>query len=326
MKRALSIIALLVAMVFVFAGCSSTPVPTIADRWADGEEVFFKISLADENNVKDFETEILDYKEVAGAQVKPSKADGMLGYRVSNKDGNWVFEIEMYVAETYSTSQLPADWKSVLDDAEITYEQNGSNVVIYSVMASQSVFGTVYNQSSPVSSMKEVVGVMVYYNEQIQPSLTVNNFKTSTTYADGKATTKFEDKTGTVTNRQDETTVDLDDQFVFDNETLLLAIRSVDMAMLVEANTTNLVFFNSVNQKVEGVTVAIGSDSYKLDENSEKLTYRVGVSLDTVSAYSYYMYFEQSEKIAHPGGGIGAPIMQQQLVAMNTGYLHFERI
>lgn len=325
MKRALSIIALLVAMVFVFTGCSNTPTPTIADRWADGETVTFNISLADETNVKDFAEEVPVYNEVAGAQVKPSKVDGTLTYNVNKVDGKWVLTTAMVVAETYPASKLPTDWKTTLDSAEIIYTQNGSDVIITSMMGSESVFGTVYNQTSPVSSKKGVFGVMVYYNEQKAPALTINNFETETTYADGKATTKFDDKTGTVTNREKETTVDLDDEFVFDNESLLLAIRSIDMAMLAEANTMSLNFFNSVNQKVEGVTVAISSDEYQL-EGEDKLTYRIGVSLDTVSSYSYFMYFEQTEKIAHPGGGVGAPIMQQQLVEMNSGYMHFERV
>ena len=326
MKRAFSIITLLIAMIFVFTACSTTPTPSIVDRWADGETATFKISLADETNVKDFENEVPKYNKVPGAQVKPSKVDGQLTYQVNKVDGQWQFFVSMIVAETYAKTDLPSDWQSTLADANITAQEDGSNVIISSAMASYSVFGTVYNESAPVSSYKFVQGAMVYYNEETQPSLAINNFETETTYADGKATTKFEDHTGTVANKQSQTTVELEDGLVFDNESLLLAIRSVDMAMLAEASTISLSFFNSVEQTSQGVIVAISSDEYKLDDNSDELTYRIGVSLDTVSAYSYYMYFEQSKTIGHPSGSIGKPVVKQELVEMNSGYMHFERV
>ena len=57
MKKSFSIIALLVAMVFVFTACSGPAVPTLKDRWQHGETMEFKISIADKTNVKDFEEE-----------------------------------------------------------------------------------------------------------------------------------------------------------------------------------------------------------------------------------------------------------------------------
>ncbi|MBR2303025.1 MAG: hypothetical protein IKA42_04415, partial [Clostridia bacterium] len=114
--------------------------------------------------------------------------------------------------------------------------------------------------------------------------------------------------------------------FIFDNEAFLLAIRSVDMEMLKEANTTSLSFFNSAEQKVQGVTVAMSSAEYKLDDNKDELTYRVGVSLDSASTYAYFMYFEQREMTTSASGTAGQLIPKQELVEMNSGYLHFERV
>ena len=325
MKRSFSIIALLVAMVFVLTACGGPAVPTLTDRWANGETALFEISLADETNVKDFEEEVPTYNKVPGAQVKPTDVTGTLELETSYNDNIWHFEVKMQVEETYATSQLPSDWKATLDDAQIPYTQNGNNVVITTEMQSMANFGTVYNQKTPVYSAKGVTGVVVYYNEDTQPELSVNDFVSQVSYSGGKATVNFDDKTGKVTNVPASATVDTED-FFFDNEMLLLAVRSIDMEMLSEAATTTFESFNSVEQKMQTITVAMSSDEYKLDDNKDDLTYRVGVSVDGVSSYSYFMYFEQSKTIPHPGGGIGKPIMQQQLVEMNSGYMHFERV
>ena len=327
MKKSFSIIALLVAMVFVFAGCGGAEVPTLADRWQDGEVMCFDISLADETNVKDFEEEVPTYNKVAGAQVKPDDADGTLEMEVTKvENSSWDFAVKMEVEETYAKSKLPANWKETLDNAEeIAYVDNGNSVTITSEMQSMANFGTIYNESSPIYSEKSVTGVIVYYDEQVQPQISVNNYVTQTTYGDGKATTLFNDKTGTVTNRDAEKVVEIGDDFIFDNEAFLLAIRSIDMEMLTEASTTSLSFFNSAEQAVQGVTVAISSAEYKLDDNKDDLTYRVGVSLDSASTYAYFMYFEQSKITTSASGTVGATIPKQELVEMNSGYLHFER-
>ena len=327
MKKSFSIIALLVAMVFVFAACGGPAVPTLSDRWQDGEFMAFDISLADETNVKDFANEVPTYNKVAGAQVKPVEVTGTLAFETTKQAGNvWNFDTAMYLAETYPVSSLPADWKTILDNADVDYDDSQSGkVVIASVMISQAKFGTVYNAKAPVSSAKEVKGVIVYYDEDINPQIAVNDYKTETTYANEKATTKFVDNTGKVDNRDAEKVVEIDDDFIFDNEAFLLAIRSIDMEMLKEANTTNLSFFNSAEQKVQGVTVAMSSAEYKLDDNKDDLTYRVGVSLDSASTYAYFMYFEQSKITTSPSGSVGATLPKQELVEMNSGYLHFER-
>lgn len=325
MKRSFSIIALLVAMVFVLTACGGPAVPTHTDRWANGETASFVISLADETNVKDFAEEVPTYNKVPGAQVKPTDVTGTLELETSYNDNIWHFEVKMQVEETYTTGQLPSDWKATLDDAQIPYTQNGNNVVITTKMESMANFGTVYNKKLPVYSAKGVTGVVVYYNEDTQPALSVNDFVSEVSYSDDKANVKFNDKTGTVTSKPATATVDTED-FFFDNEMLILAVRSIDMEMLAEASTTTFESFNSVEQQMQTITVALSSDEYKLDESKDDLTYRVGVSVEGVSAYSYFMYFEQIKTIPHPGGGIGKPIMQQQLVEMNSGYMHFERV
>ena len=327
MKKSFSIIALLVAMVFVFAACGGPAVPTLSDRWQDGEFMSFDISLTDVTNVKDFMDEVPTFSKVAGAQVKPDDADGTLAFQTKKEAGNvWNFEVGMMVEETYFASKLPANWKSILDDADIDYVEENGKVVITSTMMSQAKFGTIYNAKAPVSSKKEVKGVIVYYDEEINPQIAVNDYKTETTYADEKATTKFVDNTGTVTNREAQKVVEIGDDFIFDNEAFLLAIRSIDMEMLAEANTTSLSFFNSAEQKVQGVTVAISSAEYKLDDNKDDLTYRVGVSLDSASTYAYFMYFEQREITTSPSGTVGTTVQKQELVEMNSGYMHFERV
>ncbi|MBR2030228.1 MAG: hypothetical protein IJ999_04925 [Clostridia bacterium] len=327
MKKSFSIIALLVAMVFVFTACGGPAVPTLKDRWQSGETMEFKISIADKTNVKDFEEEVPTFNKVAGAQVKPDSADGTLRMEVNKVENTfWNFNVIMEIAETYAKSELPSNWKDTLDKAEIPYAENGNSVAITSKMQSMANFGTIYNESSPKYSAKSVTGVMVYYDEEIQPQIAVNDYMTETTYADGKAKTKFNDKTGTVTNREKETAVDVGNDFIFDNEAFLLAIRSVDMEMLKEANTTSLSFFNSAEQKVQGVTVAMSSAEYKLDDNKDELTYRVGVSLDSASTYAYFMYFEQREMTTSASGTAGQLIPKQELVEMNSGYLHFERV
>ena len=48
MKRSFSIIALLVAMVFVFAACGGPAVPTLTDRWQDGEMMYFESELPED--------------------------------------------------------------------------------------------------------------------------------------------------------------------------------------------------------------------------------------------------------------------------------------
>ena len=327
MKRSFSIIALLVAMVFVFAACGGPVVPTLTDRWQDGEMMYFDISLANETNVKDFANEVPVYSKVAGAQVKPDDAEGVLAFRTTKEAGNiWSFDVGMMIEETYSVSKLPADWKTIFDNADVSYDDSQSGkVVVSSSMMSNAKFGTIYNEKAPVSSMKEVNGIMVYYNEEIQPQIAINKYKTETTYADKKATTTFVDYTGTVTNKDAQKVVSLGDDFVFDNEAFLLAIRSIDMEMLSEATSTTLSFFNSSEQKVQNVTVAISSNEYKLDESKDDLTYRVGVGLDSSSNYAYYMYFEQREITTSASGTVGKAVQKQELVEMNSGYLHFER-
>ncbi len=330
MKKSFSIIALLVAMVFVFAACGGPAVPTLSDRWQDGEIMYFDISLATETNVKDFESEVPTYNEVAGAQVKPDDAEGSLAFKTTKEAGNvWNLRVEMVVEETYQTNKLPANWKTILDDAGFVentdYSVSSGKVTITSAMQSISKFGTIYNEKSPVSSKKEVKGVMVYYDEEIKPQIAVNDYKTETTYSNETATTKFVDNTGTVTNRDSEKVVEIGDEFIFDNETFLLAIRSIDMEMLAEAGSRNLTFFNSADQEVQEVMVAISSDEYKLDDNKDDLTYRVGVSLDSASTYAYFMYFEQREITTSPSGTVGTTVQKQELVEMNSGYLHFER-
>ena len=330
MKKSFSIIALLVAMVFVFAACGGPAVPTLSDRWQDGEVMAFDISLADETNVKDFANEVPTYNKVAGAQVKPESVNGTLRMEVNKVENTfWNFNVVMEVAETYPTSKLPADWKTILDDAGFVentdYSVSSGKVTITSKMQSMSNFGTIYNEQAPNYSAKGVFGVMVYYNEKIEPQIAVNDYLTETTYANEKATTKFVDNTGKVDNRDAEKVVEIGDDFIFDNEAFLLAIRSIDMEMLKEANTTNLSFFNSAEQKVQGVTVAMSSAEYKLDDNKDDLTYRVGVSLDSASTYAYFMYFEQSKITTSPSGSVGATLPKQELVEMNSGYLHFER-
>ena len=120
MKKSFSIIALLVAMVFVFTACSGPATPTLSDRWQDGEFMSFDISLADVTNVKDFMDEVPTFNKVAVAQVKPDDADGMLAFQTTKEASNvWNFEVGMMVAETYFASKLPANWKSILDDADI---------------------------------------------------------------------------------------------------------------------------------------------------------------------------------------------------------------
>ena len=331
MKKSFSIIALLVAMVFVFAACGGPAVPTLTDRWQDGETMEFSISLADETNVKAFEEEVPVYPAVAGAQVKPESVNGTLRMEVNKVENTfWNFNVVMEVAETYPTSKLPADWKTILDNAGFVentdYSVSSGKVTINSKMQSMSNFGTIYNEQAPNYSAKGVFGVMVYYDEEIQPQIAVNDYLTETTYNDGKATTKFVDKTGTVTNRDSQKVVEVGDDFIFDNETFLLAIRSINMEMLEDASTTSLTFFNSAEQKVQSVTVAMSSAEYKLDDNKDDLTYRVGVSLDSASTYAYFMYFEQSKQTTSASGTVGSTIAKQELVEMNSGYLHFERV
>jgi len=323
MKKSLSIIALLLAMIFVFTACSNPPTPELVDRW-ESETVTFVISKATEDNVKDFEEEIPVYSKVPGAQIEPEDVEGILTYSIAKSQNNWVLEVEMFIRQTYSKDVLPSNWKDIFSDHNFNaYTEGSDGVIITSVMTSVCEFETVYDNGAPIRSEKRVSSVVVYYDEETKPSLAVNNFIAQTTYDDDEATTVFEDIAGTA-DKDDEYSVSLGDGQVFDNETMLMIVRSIDMEMLAEAKSMDINFYNQTEGAVQTATIVIADTGYKLDE-SEDTYYRVGVNLKDVSGCAYFMYFEQKEKIAPPEA-IGKLIPQQQLVEMNSGYMHFERI
>lgn len=327
MKKTLCIALMLVLSVFAFAGCSSTPVPEKLDRWENGETNTYEITmLTPEMGFPDGEW--YKYPEAAGVQIMPESIEegSVLEYAISkNQNGQWVFEVKMTVKQTYAASNLPADWQnSVPQSLKDLVSVNGNTATLTSTMQSTAVFNTVYNSGKPVSSTKTVKSFVVYNNEEVKPALAYNDFVSTATYEGKMATAKFTDNIGEA-NKPAQKTVDIGDGLVFDNEAMLLAIRSVDFDVLRTAGSTTLSFFNSVEQAMQSITVAYGSDSYTFETGDDAPKYYRIAATPTGMGYPYYYYFEQEEKIA-PLGGAGNKIPKYKMVQMNQGYMHFEAV
>lgn len=319
MKKTLSLVFALVLAVFAFTGCSGTTPPSQIDRWEAGETRTYKISMITETSAPD---DYYDYPETAGVQVKPDSIsdDSYMTYEISEENGNWVLEIKMTVKQTYSLDDFTDNWQSVIDDSGIYTVDNGS-VTFTSTMTSRAVFGKIALGGAPVSSSKTVKGAVVYWNSNLDKEVAYNDYSTETTYSDGSAATKFTDNTGDVEGKLDETTVSVGTDLIFDNEAMLLAIRSIDMAGLAEASSTTLNFFNSTEQATQEVTVAYdGNSPYTLPGDSTEYI-RVG-AVPTGKGYPYYYYCEQTEKMAPPVAG--DLIYKYVIVRMSQGYMHFD--
>lgn len=319
MKKTLCLILALMLAVTVFAGCTGNQPPTQIDRWLDGEQRTYKISLLTESVAPD---DYYAYPETAGVQVKPTAIEdgSYMTYTVSQNNGNWVFDISMTVIQTYSTAKFTDGWQDNVGEA--VYTVNGNTVTFTSTMTSQAVFGKIADGATPVSSTKTVKSVVVYNNQDLNHEVAYNDYTTSTTYADGKATTSFTDRTGNVTDKQQQKTVDIGSDMIFDNEAMLLAVRSVDMSDLAEAGSTTLKFFNSTEQDTQDVTVAYNTNTYKF-AGDETEYIRIG-AVPTGMGYPYYYYCEKKETMAPPASAAGRAINKYIIVRMSQGYMHFD--
>lgn len=333
MKKRFCVAMMLIISVFALTGCGSTPPPEKIDRWENGETATYKISMltADwfvNTNVpvesSETPTEAM-YAKRPGVQVLPTAVDGQMTYTISqNQQGQWVFDVTMTVDQTYTVSDFVSGWESLIKDESIVQKNNNNTVAFTSSMTSQAVFNKLHDGGKPVSSFKYVKSVVVFNDEDLKHAVAYNDFYTETTYQDNKAVTKFDDKTGTA-GREKEKTVDIGSSLVFDNEAMLLAIRSINMEDLRKSQQMTLDFFNSTEQAKQQIAVAYGTDSFKFNKNEETTYYRIAAT-PIGTGYAYYFYIEKTDTILPSGSSFSSPIPTYKLVQMNQGYMNFAKI
>lgn len=330
MKKLFSFAILLVALVFAFAGCSNTPVPSTTERWNAGETKRYEINLLTSdmalskgfNDPEKKQGDCYEYPKNAGVQVKPNDIlDGSyMEYTISKEGSNWVFDLEMSVIQKYEAAEFAEGWEEKIPQENIV-GKDSTFVTLKSTMTSKAVFGSIKDGERPVSSTKTVNSVVVFYNSDLKIDVDHNDFTTTATYDESSVKSTFTDRAGN-TGKPSEATVNTGSGFIFDNEAMLLAIRSVDMVTLKEAGSTSLNFYNAIEQKTQKVTVAYISDSFTFNNTQEDAPkyMRVGCTPEGMG-YPYYFYFEQQTKIAPPVPG--DMINQYQLAEMNQGYMNF---
>ncbi len=333
MKKTLCVVMMLIISIFAFAGCGGAAAPEKLDRWEDKESETYKISLLTANWFEGTSVEPINgevptdkiYTKTAGVPIVPQAVDGEMKYTISQNDGKWVLDVTMWVKQTYATANFVSNWKSVVTDSTV-YEENGNTVTFTSTMTSQAVFNQLHDGGKPVSSFKTVKSVVVFNDEDLKHAVAYNDYRTETAYEDNKAITKFDDKTNTA-DKQTEKTVDVGSDLIFDNEAMLLAIRSINLEQLRSAQQMTLDFFNGTEQAKQQIAVAYGTDSFKFNANDENAPayYRIAAT-PVGTGYAHYYYIEQHDKIMPSGSSFSNQIPAYKLEQMNQGYMNFARV
>lgn len=320
MKKITCLILALTMGLFVLAGCGGSVDPSKTDRWQEGENALFKITM-----LKEDDEDIPQYHKEEGVQVLPSSVSPLsnMTYAIS-KDGkgNWVFDVTLLVVQSYDASAFADGWKDIVPQS--AYVEANGEVTFTSVMTSRAVFGSVAAGAKPVSSEKTVKSTTVYYNKDLKYTVSYNDFKTTVAYDNGKAVATFDDKTGTVKNKEKSVTADVGTDLLFDNEAMLLAVRSVDFSVMEKNNTISLNFFNAVEQNKQEIAVVFDTDEYVFEGDATETNYVKVAANPRGMGYPYFFYFEQKE--TSPPINPGDRIFQYQMVKLCQGYLCYEKV
>lgn len=328
MKKILCLILALAMSIFVFSGCGGTPDPNKVDRWQDGETGTYTIRLVD----KDLDgSDFYEYPAVQGAPVVPlAVEDGsQMTFKISTDEkSNWVFDVKVTILQTFDASDFADDsWKEGLDEGEDKdYTLSNGKVTFTTTMTSQAVFDTIADGGKPISSTKAVKGVTVLRAQNTkQIKAYRNDFETSVQYENGVAKATFTDNTGTV-DKPKNVEVNVGTGLLFDNEAMMLAVRSINFSVLERNNTVTLNFFNAVEQKTQTVSVVFDTQTFQFEDDENAPNYIRVAANPSSMGYPYYFYFEQHDKMPNYGSSGGSGILRYYMVRMCQGYLCFEKV
>lgn len=308
MKKQISIFLIVVicaSALLTFAGCTSATAKNSC-RWLNGESYTYNVSLAGKTSVSittDSATTVeeSDFEVVTESgtdQVKPSAVSGTYTYTVSLVEAG-VHQVVSHLSldETYDGDAFTVESLNAMVDAGVA-QVVGETVVVTTTIDSLCKFKYQSSDFPPIYSEKTVTGAYVGKERQA-----VNNYKVTCSYRYEKKNycdIVFSDFV-TASNNFSKT-VKLSST-TYDNEMLMLIIRSYDMTSLISAGDTISVMDPIFTQGPASVTLqcaAVNSES-SAEINAkrylsstfavDKLNYVVFNASGDLTAYSSLVYF-----------------------------------
>lgn len=333
MKKIFSLllaVTLIVCATLGFSACGSTPADNNY-RWISGEKLTYNISLAGALQVNvDNAVKPADETSVSTVtdQVMPDSATGTYTTEVTTlEDGTQEFKTVLNLVETYPADIIAEAVKTDLINRQIAVLGENGSIVITTTITSVCTFNYQSDVFPPVKSEKTVKGAYVGKMSQ-----SVNDYKIVCNYQYGDKNycdIVFTDNCNSENNytllsvRLSGTT--------FDNETLMLLVRSYDMAGLSSTSATVNVMEPLFEKDAVSVTLQAALINSSSTADNKAQTYltqdfcveslyrvRLNFSGETFSGYGQIVYYCDNQH----SNIIGAvSVLTNTVLKFQEGYL-----